>query len=119
MGRLSDGQGSGRNGEAYAQCCEGSWEDAMSFNIKHKFIAAIEQTHNPMAPIILQNTYKSVEQAGSMFASIAERNRTADIKQDLLQAFPENMDDVAASPEFIVAVCALLAQALIQYGKKL
>lgn len=88
--------------------------------INHKFVAVIEATENPMAPIILQEAYSGVSKTGKLFASISNKEMVATITERLLKDFPDKeIDKLCSTPEFIMSLCGLLSQSLLSYGRGL
>lgn len=79
---------------------------------------AIEKTGDPMAPIKMQEAYQSASELGRMMASFGDQQATQDYSNQLLQDFPDSMDHIASDPNFICALCNLLANAVVAYGSK-
>lgn len=62
-------------------------------NIKAQFVAAIEATGDPTAPIKLQDTYNAVSTLGAlMMQGKATHDQTQQFAETLLKSFPEEMD---------------------------
>lgn len=89
-------------------------------DIKRKFIAAIEVTGDPMAPVALQEAYSSICRIAKIIAGSTNEGAVQNIATRLLQDFPNNeINDLSSQPQFIVALCGLLAQALVSYKEAL
>lgn len=88
-------------------------------DIKAKFIASIERTGDPFAPIKLEEAYKACSSVGKLFAHISDLQTTQAMSDRLLKDFPDEMDNIACDPNFICALSGLLYEALAQYARGL
>ena len=89
-------------------------------NIKRAFATSIEQTGNPLAPIILHEAYGNVDRLARLMAPIAGKKEVTDYQLRLMASFTdEELGKIASTPNFIMALCGLLATSLVDYGRKL
>lgn len=89
-------------------------------SINHKFTKAIEATNNPLAPIILQEAYGRANQVGAMLSCVASKAEVQSIADRLLKDYSDvEIDKLCATPEFIIALCGLLTNALLAYAREL
>ncbi len=89
-------------------------------SLKDKFIAAVEKTGDPMASIKLQNAYAGAEALGKMMATIADEKKTRLHREWLLTLYSDaELETAPGTPEFICVLSAMLAEAIVEYGRKL
>jgi len=89
-------------------------------DIRKAVAKLIETTEDPTAPIKLNQLYGAADKVGRMLAVKASKDKVDTIKGLMLKQWNEdNIDDVAYSPEFIIALCAMLCQSLVGYTNKL
>lgn len=87
-------------------------------DIGRLFTRTIERTINPLAPLILQEASTSCSKIGRLMAPLGTKAATDAHADKLLSAYPKEMDAVAGSPDFIIALTALLDAALVQFVKE-
>lgn len=88
--------------------------------LKQKFINVIKTTNNPLAPIILQEAYSSIGQLGKMLSTASNQATVTTITDRLLRDFPDQeINDLCSTPEFLMSLSGLLAQALLSYSRSL
>jgi hypothetical protein len=83
--------------------------------IKDRQIALIERTKNPLAPIIMQNVADATEQFGGMLGSVTTQEKVDEVVARLLKDFPNDHDPIFASPEFCMALSAMLKNSSILF----
>lgn len=84
-----------------------------SSDIKAAWAYLMKLTNDPLAPIHLQNTYAQADKLGQCLAGCANQAQAQAIKDRLLSDFEDpELDDLTATPEFIIAVASLLCGAL-------
>jgi hypothetical protein len=90
------------------------------FNFKRAFVTLIEQTGDPTAPIKLQELHKYAEAVGQMLVPVGSLAAVEEHTKKLLSQYPEGntLDQTAASPDFMIALCSLVTQATILLGRK-
>jgi len=85
--------------------------------LKLAFPALIERTGDPLAPILLQEAHKHVSLVAKMLVATCDSGVTRTYKEMLLQAWPDDsIDDICGSPEFIVALSAMISTSYEQYA---
>lgn len=88
-------------------------------DFKARFIAAIEATGDPLAPIKLQDAHGAANRLGHLMANVADETKVNDISMTLLSGFPDEMDHIACDPSFLMAVCAIFENAIVAYASHL
>lgn len=88
-------------------------------DFKRRFIAAIERTGDPRAPIILNDAFGAIDALGRLMAYGNGPEKADAFAKTMLQGFPKDMDHIASDPNFIVALSSMLSNALVAYGVNL
>jgi hypothetical protein len=90
------------------------------FNFKRAFMTLIEQTGDPNAPIKLQELHKYADLVGKMFVPLGSLAAVEEHTKKLLSQYPKDdeMDKSAIDPNFIIALCGMITQSTIMYGRK-
>lgn len=88
--------------------------------IKELFIKTIKATENGTAPLTLQAAYTANDSLARLLVSKADKLKSLAYQEKLLEAWPgAEADEVAAEPEFIIALAALLNSSLVSWVRKL
>lgn len=89
-------------------------------SIKELWIKTINATENGTAPLTLQAAYTSNDALARLLVSKADKLKTLSYEEQLLKAWPgAEADNVAADPEFIIALAALLNSAIVAWVRGL
>lgn len=88
-------------------------------DIRKLMTSAIERTENPVAPIIMQEAYSAVNKLAKLMTPIAESQAEVEIYSErLLREFSDaELNKIGGDPAFVIALCALLTQSLIEFAK--
>ena len=87
--------------------------------IKRAWPKLIEETGNPMAPIILQEAYNANKRLGQMLASTANKQLVTDYSNLFLQWMQDaESEEQAARPEFVIALAGMLVESIVAYTTK-
>lgn len=84
--------------------------------IQQMKLEVARKLRNPMAPLIIEQAHVVIGKTASLFVGATDKAKIQEMSDHLLSAFPEEMDGIAASPEFITAVCVLLSESLVQFA---
>jgi len=84
-------------------------------------MALIKATQDPTAPIKMQELYKFTGLVGQTLASCSDEKKAKMISYILfdLDATDLDVEETTKSPEFIMALCAALQEALLVYTRDL
>lgn len=84
--------------------------------IKKAWPKLIKVSGDPTAPIKIQTAYGAVDSLGAMLAGQSNRQAVDEISEQLLSKWTDAaLDNICHKPEFVIALCSLLAQAIICY----
>lgn len=88
--------------------------------IKEFIAGLITRTDNPMAPMIFESAYNAAEQMGKIMAPLADRAKTDAIAEQIMGQWPndEVLNELSASPEWIVVLSSMLKESLVGFAKK-
>lgn len=86
-----------------------------TFDFKKAIVGAIERTSDPVAAVKLQEAYKWITLVGKMLTVEADKQRVIEYSQRLLKDMPDAELDIA-NANLIIALCGILAEALIRFG---
>lgn len=85
--------------------------------MKDIFIGLIEKTNDPTAPVIINKVFENCERLAKMLVPFGNNAEVQKMTDKLLQAFSKTDDSFAHDPNFIIALCALLVQSIIEYAR--
>jgi hypothetical protein len=90
------------------------------FDFKRAFVKLIERTEDPIGPIKLQECHRWVEAVGKMLARPELKEEATIYTKALTSYWPDDdeLNKICGSPGFIVALCLLLSQSLVEYAKE-
>lgn len=84
-------------------------------SIKAAMIKAIEKTGDGAAPVKFQDAFASNEAVAKMLLQFTTLTEVKEHKEKMLKDYPESMNEIAGSPAYIIALSAMLNEALIQF----
>lgn len=90
-------------------------------DIKKAWAKLIEQSENPLMPLILQEAYGKVDKLGQAMAAKASRAKVSEYWEKLTSAWPEEddeLEEISGDPEFIIALAGMLCESLREYVRK-
>jgi FMN-dependent NADH-azoreductase len=90
----------------------------MSRTINQIHVALIERTNYPLAPIVMQQVADATESYAKMLAGISNKEKVHELTDKLLQAFSDDHDPVFYSPEFNMALSAMLKRSSIGFVQR-
>jgi hypothetical protein len=93
---------------------------AAKFDFKTAFSRLIERTHDPMAPIKLQEAHKYVDIVAKMLVHNTNRNEVRTYQDALLSYWTDDaeLERICGSPAFLIAISSLYVQCLVEYAKE-
>lgn len=87
---------------------------------KKLFIAAVEKTDNPLAPIILSDSFDAVVKLGKLMTPMSDKACCQQMIDNMLKAFTDDdLNTDGGDPNFICALCLLLVTSLEHFGRNL
>src|SRR5262245_25978415 len=91
------------------------------FDIKRAVAALITKHQDPVAPITINKAYGAINQLATTLAGVSDKNKVKIYSYALMSAWdePGQVDEVCHKPEFLMALCCQLAQAIVEYTNKL
>lgn len=98
-----------------------AYDTPVDEKVKRAFIASIESTEDPLAPIKLEKAYLAVTSLGAMFAQKKYQASADEYTKRLLKDFPDDdeLDKVCTEPGFLIALSGLFVAALGKYVSRL
>ena len=89
------------------------------FDIAKCHANLIQKTQDPLAAIKLQNCATNASALGKMLAATASKETVNLINNKLLSAWPgDEIELIAGTPEFLVALTSILYQSCIEFAVK-
>lgn len=80
---------------------------------KQRFIALIERTDNPLAPLIIQAAHNANERLGPLLAPLADREATKALTSKMMSSWSdEEMNALSTKPELVIALASMLNTAI-------
>lgn len=91
-------------------------------NVRRK-AALIRKTANPRAPEIFEAAYNSIDQLALLLVpTVVDKGKVREVTETMLSALPKDnaeLNRLAATPEYIIAMAAMFREALVSYGRAL
>lgn len=85
--------------------------------MKQVFIQLIKKTENPIAPLAFNDAFNGCDRVARILVPFGSNTKVEEITSKLLQSFPDNDDAFARDPNFIISLCSLLSQSLVEYAR--
>ena len=89
---------------------------------KDFFLAVLKDLEHPLAPILLNELHEKLDRAGKLFASKAVLEDVLPLGEKMMSALSNDdaeLNKISQSPAFIIALSAMLKQALVSYAASL